>query len=335
MQHSTGIGSKVIMLGLSLAFLEAGCSSRLSSPTLIPAAQPLTVAPAPVPPDGYVAGQPTHLMFVLVPDANPTLTGISLKRGDTLIVAMPPAFTRNPASPIKEDSDETIVLTKGWPQAPVSQAGQYRIFYEAATNTIGVRAQTDVTTDGPNSPGIKIIHLRGDVFINPRAGNYPVEVCLVGQDGRVEQTWRGKIAVLSARMKARLAPTTFHLGPGVNGDFQKLGENQDAPLLLGLYLWDESGELINGVGIAPADLTRFPKYTSGLLIQDRNGDKKLQAPVDRVIGGIVIDAPPGATGHAVSSPVGPDGKLILSGEMVRSTKFPVARGGGKPDPGLL
>lgn len=330
-----GTSPKALLLGLTVAFLGAGCSSMLSGPTPNTTALPLAAVPAPVPPDGYVAGQPTHLQFMLVADIGPAVKGISMKRGDALLVVLPLAFRRNAASPIQEDSDETIVLTKGWPQAPVKQAGQYRIFYDAATNTIGARAQTDVAADGPNSPGIKIIHLRGEAFINPAAGDYPVEVRLVGQDGGVQRIWKGKISVLAARMKARLAPTNFHLGPGMNGDFQKVGLNQDTPLLLGLYLWDQRGELMNGVGVALPDLARFPKYTGGLLIQDSNSDKKLDPSVDRVIGGIVIEAPSRATGQAVSSPLGLDGKPILSGEMPRSTKFPAARGGGKPDRGLL
>ncbi len=318
------------LLLLCSALLMASCTQMLG-----PSASPLVVVPAPVPPDGYVAGQATHIQFVLVPDGNPDVMGIGLERGDALVVAMPLAFKRNPASPIREDSDLTIVLTKGWPQAPVRQAGQYRIFYDPAANTIGARAQERVTTDGANSPGIKIVHLRGDAFINPEAGNYPVEIRHIGQDGKLKQTWAGTIPVLPARMAFRLAPTNFHLGPGVNADFQKVGVNQGAPLSLGVFLWDGSGNLIDGVGIAPPDLTRLPRYPDGLLVQDLNGDRKLDPTVDRVIGGIVIDAPPGARGQLVRSPVDANGRLVLSGDMTRSTKFPPAAGGGKPERGLL
>ncbi len=312
----------------------AGCATmRGQVPSTAP--RPLTVAPAPVPPDGYVAGQPTHFVFVLAPDANPTVKGIALKRGESLIIVLPTAFARNPASSIKEDSDQTMVLTKGWPQAPVRQAGQYRIFYDAATNTIGARAEQDITADGANDPGIKIMHLRGAAFINPPPGNYPVEIRLIGQNGTPREAWAGTIPVRSATMMARLAPTNFHLGPGVNADFQKIGHKQDAPLVLGVYLWNQTGKPINGVGIGSRDLARFPKYTGGLLIQDANGDRRLDPSVDRVIGGVIIEAPPGATGQAVSSPSGENGGLVLSGEVARSPKFPVAAGGGKPDPGLL
>ncbi len=320
-----------VVVMLSLAMQMAGCTQTMMSNRSV---RPLSVVPAPVPPDGYVVGQATHVQFVLVADADPRIKGIGINRGDALVIVLPAAFRRNDASPIREDSDFNLVLTKGWPQAPVRQAGQYRIFYDAGMNTIGARALADVTTDGPNDPGIKIMHLRAATFINPGAGDYPVEVRRLGGDGSVKETWVGKMSVLPARVKARLAPTNFHLGPGLNGDFQIVGLDQDAPLLFGLYLWDESGEPINRVGVAPPDLARFPKYTGGLLIQDSNGDGKLDPSVDRVVGGIIGAAPPGATGQVASSPIA-DGKLVLSGEMLRSTKFPAAAGGGKSEPGLL
>jgi hypothetical protein len=245
---------------------------------------------------------------------------------------MPAAFKRNAASAIREDSDFTMVLTKGWPQAPVQQAGQYRVFYDAASNAIGARAQERVTTEGANSPGIKSIHLRGEAFVNPDTGTYPVQVRHVGSDGTVKQIWTGTISILATRMATRLAPTNFHLGPGVNADFQRVGLSQDAPFPLGLYLWDGSGRLIDCVGIAPPDVAKLPWYTGGLLIQDTNGDKKLDLTVDRLIGGLVIDAPPGASGQAARSPVSADGSLVLSGDVSRGARF---RGGGQLEHGLV
>ncbi len=106
-------------------------------------------------------------------------------------------------------------------------------------------------------------------------------------------------------------------------------------MLLGGYLWDQSGNSIDGVGIALPDPARFPRYTGSLLVQDTDGDRTLDPTVDRVIGGLVIDAPPGATGQAARSPVGADGRLVLSGNMVRSPRFPPEAGGGKLEHGLV
>ncbi|RWA53111.1 hypothetical protein AU476_14865 [Cupriavidus sp. UYMSc13B] len=234
---------------LILALALAGCADMRTGPAggQTGPTQSLVIVPAPVPPDGYTAGTATHLVFVLVPDSDPAVKGIELKRGDTLSVALPATFKRNDRVRLQEDSDFNLTLNKGWPQAAVKQAGQYKIFFDERTNTIGVRAEKDVAAEGANSPGAKRIHLRGETFMNPAAGAYPVEVRLAAGDGTVKQTWKGAIQILSAPTAARLAPTNFHLGPGMNGDFQKAGVDQDAPLLLGVLLWDQLGHPLNGV----------------------------------------------------------------------------------------
>lgn len=89
------------------------------------------------------------------------------------------------------------------------------------------------------------------------------------------------------------------------------------------------------MGIAPRDLQRHPRYTGGLLVQDANGDKVLDPAMDRVVGGIICAAPEGAKGQSVTSPRGPDGKPVLSGEVLRNAAFPLGAGGGKPNPGLM
>jgi hypothetical protein len=158
------------------------------------------------------------MIFALVPNTDPAVKGIALKRGDILSILLPAAFKRNEKVGIQEDSDFNLTLTKGWPQAPVKQAGQYKILFDERTNAIGVRAEKDVEPEEGNSPGVKMIHLRGETFINPAAGEYPVAVRLVNNNGSLKQTWTGEIKILSAPVGPRLAPTNFHLGPGMNGD---------------------------------------------------------------------------------------------------------------------
>ena len=46
-------------------------------------------------------------------------------------------------------------------------------------------------------------------------------------------------------------------------------------------------------------------------------------------------APQGATGQAATSPVGVDGKPVLSGAVLRHALLQAAASGGKPNPGLL
>jgi hypothetical protein len=295
--------------------------------------QPMLVAPAPISSEGNVGGQPTDLVFVLVKDADPTVPGIALARGERLMVLLPKDFVRDRSVQVREDSDFNLVLTRGWPQASVPQKDQYRIVVDDAANAIGVRADTDVPSTGRNAPGIKVVHLRGATFQSPLDGEYPVQVGLEGADGRVRETWTGKATILANPPKARLAPTNFHLPPGTNSDFQRTRTGQVATHWMGLLLWGPAGSPLNGVGVAPADRGRYPKYTGGLLVQDTNGDHKLDSATDRVVGGIIGQAPPGAQGQSATSPAGADGRPILSGEILRDAKYPA--GGGKPNPGLL
>lgn len=320
---------KSLMLTV-IATALAGCAM-----TLAPTQQPLTIAPAPVTFDGNVAGQATDFVFTLVADANPATSGFAMRSGESLRLTLPTIFKRNAAVSISADTDVNLVLTKGWPQGAVRLAGQYRVGYDEKDNAMTVTASQNVTADGPNAPGIKVIHLRGRSFINPLSGDYPVTVTHVTADGKPLATWQGRIKVLDTAPNARLAPTNFHLAPGMNSDYQKVAPGKVVPYQLGVLLWGAQGTPLNDVGVAPRDLTRYPRYTGGLLVQDTNRDRKLDIATDKVVGGIIGAAPQGATGQAATSPVGPDGMPILSGQMVRNAAYPPAAGGGKPNPGLL
>lgn len=314
---------------VAAVFLAACGSLPAPTPQIMPS------APAPVSFDGNVAGQATDYVFMLVPDANPKTPGISLRAGEVLQIALPTAFKRNAAVAVVPDKDLNLVLTKGWPQGAVALATQYRIDFNEKANAMTVTALKDVGLDGANAPGIKVVHLRGRTFVNPMPGDYPVTITKLGADGSPLTKWQSNLKVLEDAPITRLAPTNFHVVPGANTDYLSVALGQPTPQPLGVLLWGAQGSAMNGVGVAPRDLARFPRYTGGLLIQDTNGDKLLDPAVDKVVGGIIGAAPQGATGQAATSPVGADGKLILSGEVLRSTGFPVAAGGGKPNPGLL
>ena len=313
----------------ALAAAVAGCA------TAPPPPRALMTAPAPITFDGNVSGQATDYVFMLVADANPATPGFGLRVGESLRLALPAAFKRNTAASISSDTDVNLVLTKGWPQGAVKLAGQYRVGYDEKANAMVVTASQDVPATGPNAPGIKVIHLRGRSFVNPMPGDYPVRVDHLAGDGKVLAAWQGLLKVLDDAPTARLAPTNFHLAPGVNSDFQKVAPGQVAPETLGLLLWGAQGAALNDVGIAQRDLTRFPRYTGGLLVQDSNHDGRLDPAVDKVVGGIIGAAPQGATGQAATSPMGANGAPVLSGLTVRHAAYPPAAGGGKPNPGLL
>ena len=300
-----------------------------------PVPQPLMTAPSPISFDGNVAGQATDEVFVLVPDANPNKAGFGMRAGESLLLALPVAFRRNTSVAVVPDMDTNLVLTKGWAQGSVRLAEQYRVGFDESKNAMVVTALKDISGDGRNAPGIKVIHLRGRTFNNPIPGEYPVTVTHAAADGKALGVWKGSLKVLDAAPAARLAPTNFHLPPGTNADYQMAAVAQPAPHLLGMLLWGAQGTALNGVGIAPRDLARFPRYTGGLLVQDTNQDKRLDPATDKVVGGIIGVAPEGAVGQAATSPMGADGRPMLSGEVLRNGGFPEAAGGGKPNPGLL
>jgi len=319
---------KKTILFVAISAIAAGCAT-----TQTPAARPLMTAPAPVTFDGNVASQPTDYVFMLVPDANPNTVGLTMHAGDSLRLAMPTAFKRNAHVQINPDTDLNLVLTKGWPQGGVRLAGQYRVSYVETLNSMIVTALVDIGSDGANAPGIKVIHLRGRTFGNPVPGEYSATVTHTSAGGGVLATWLGDLKVLDNAPSARLAPTNFHLPPGANADFQRVSPGQIVPHPLGLLLWGAQGSALNDVGIAPRDLTRFPRYTGGLLVQDTNHDKRLDPATDKVVGGIIGAAPPEAKGQAAVSPAGADGTALLSGQVLRNTGFGPT--GGKPNPGLL
>jgi hypothetical protein len=318
------------LVAAAIVALVAGCAT-----TPAPATQPLMIAPSPVTSHGNVAGQPTNMIFVMVPNPNPAVAGFGMQAGDTLRIALPEAFRRNPAVAISADTDLNLVLTKGWPQRDVHLEGQYRIGYDDATHSMVVTATHAIAPSGANAPGIKVIHLRARTFINPAAGRYPVTLTHAAADGRVLAVWQGQVAVLEHAPAARLAPTNFQLAPPLNSTYQLVIPGQVAPHALGLLLWGLQGVPMSGVGIAPRDLVHYPRYTGGLLVQDTNHDHRLDPTTDKVVGGIVGAAPQGATGQAATSPLRADGTPILSGEVMRDPGYPAAMGGGKLDPGLL
>ncbi len=258
-----------------------------------------------------------------------------MRAGDTLSLALPEAFRRNPAVPISADTDLNMVLTKGWPQRDVRLQGQYRIGFDRGRNAMVVTATHDIGIEGADAPGIKVIHLRARTFVNPGPGRYPVTLTHAAADGHPLAVWQGQVEVLAQAPQARLAPTNFQVAPPLNSTFQQVGVGQVAPLPLGLLLWGPDGKPLNGVGIAPRDLAHYPRYTGGLLVQDTNRDHRLDPVTDKVVGGIIGAAPQGATGQAATSPLRADGTPILSGEAIRDPGYPAAMGGGKPNPGLL
>ncbi len=275
---------------------------------------PLTITPSPVTTDGHVAQKPTDLILMLPEAGNAQVPGLAFEAGGSIVVTLPPAFTRNVSRPIN------VAVPRGWPQADVC-------CYSATAegNVVTITFTTPVRTDGPDAPGVKILaHIRGQAFTNPPAGTYPITAQVRRSPGASPVSASGSVQILASVPAARVTPTNFLLPRGENANNQTVAINRPAPMLLSFLLW-RGGQPLNGVGIMPANTTQYPKYTGGLLVRDANANGTLELPGDEVVGGIIGKAPAGATGQSALSPSGADGKSVLSGQLNGyGTTVPVA-----------
>ncbi len=285
----------------------------------------LAVVNSPVDFTGTVAGQPTGINLVLDRPLDPEVPGRSLLAGKKIRITLAKEFIRNKA--VKIEGDVNLTMVKGWPQGGLPPKAGY-VVSEEGEHTLVITALKNVSNDTlENRPGIKVFHVRGRTFINPATpGQYPVRIEAESGLGGALETGEAKVTIIPAPIP-RIAPTNFARPRPSNNNYQRVPVNSEAPLTLDMMLWGPEEKPINGAGVAPPDLEKFPRYTGGLIIRDQNGDGVLDPKVDRVIGGVIGSAPQGATGQRASSPVGADGKPVLSGSLHGAAEY----GGAKAD----
>lgn len=251
---------------------------------------------APVVPDGDVAGRPTEFTLVLDRALDPQVEGRSLLRGKRIKVSLPDAFRRT-SNPIT--APDSAILSKGWPQGGITT---FALALEG-THTVVFTAADDITPRGPSNPGVKIIHIRGGLFTNPAAGEYPIVVEGETGPGGAGERGTGMLTVRPAIVPSISVSNALFPQPS-NNNWQRVPVNTLAPIPLDFLLFNADGKPMDGVFIAPADRTRFPRYTGGLLV--RGGT---------VVGGIIGSAPSGARGQNALSPIDIEGRPIPSGQL--------------------
>lgn len=301
------------LLGVALAQVASAWAepTRLQGP---PASTDIVTAvvKSPVTRDGDVAGHPTDINIILDRSLDPQVPGRTLLRGKTVKVILPLQFTRNPD--VQVNSHDQGLLVLGWPQADVRS--DYSVSLEAE-RTVVFTANEDILPT-PGTPGIKVLHIRGKAFTNPPAGSYTVEVAAeTGPAGEIEKG-SGTLNVLP-QIKPSINITNLLFGRPSNNNFQRVATNSDVPIPLDFLLFRADGQRDNGVGLAQADTTRYPKYRGGLIVRDTDGDGVLNPDKDTVIGGIIPAAPAGATGQRASAPTDTGaGKPQLSGTLINA-----------------
>lgn len=308
------IRTLALVVGLLATVLPAPLAAASAPDNIVIAA-----VKSPVVADGDVAGRPTDINLLLDRSFDPQIAGRSLLQGRTISVVLPDAFVR---TNVPVTVPETGALVKGWPQGGLDG---YTVTL-AGTHTIVFTATRDIVPKGPDNPGIKVLHVRGRAFTNPPPGNYQIAVVAETGAGAAVETGSGILTIRPAVVPS-VNPTNALFPQPSNNNWQRVPEDTATSIPLDFLLFGADGLPLNGVGVVPADRARFPRYTGGLLVRDTDGSGALDPAIDSVVGGIIGAAPDGATGQRAASPVGADGRPVLSGQLGRPD--------GTPAPGIL
>lgn len=263
-------------------------------------------------------------------------------------------------------SQAAIMLVTGAPQQglpgakvgyAVGEGEDENTFVITPTGAAGLPAET-LTSPAPGAAldpipqrGIKVIHIgfMQSAFFN-RGSQGRVAVRIFDVADKVVAEGSGRIDFL-ARPTAQILPTNFpHMRR--NHNWQRvspgtvLGQGEETlPLTAMLYAAAPPGDAASlygfkeglvGVGVLstpqlkasgfekPAALAR---YNGGLILQDANGDGLLDPAADRIVGGVLANAPKGAKGQELRS-LEIAGKPLLSQATADVAAKPGARWGG-------
>jgi len=277
---------------------------------------------------------------------DPHVIGYGIPKGGQLELELVDGFERDPARKI--DSVDlkvaATILVTGTPQQglPGGKAG-YAIAEGSNPNTFiftptkpdGLPAESlmagapGAKEDPVRQRGIKVIHvgLRSAFFNRGAAGT--VSVRLRGADGAVLSQGSAKIDFLAAPV-AQIHPTNLADGRR-NHNWQEIASGQTLGHAAGsvpitLMLYENAGSQQGGKkGIVGAGIlstqqlkamkfqlpTEITRYTGGLIVQDTDGNGRIDPATDKIIGGIIGAAPAGAKGQEAKSLVR-DGVATLS-----------------------
>ncbi len=294
---------------------------------------------------------------------DPMVLGYGIPAGGRLEIELGEGFERDWDVGL---SQAAIMLVTGAPQQglpgakvgyEVSEGDNENLFVITPTGQQGLPAET-LTSPAPGAAldpvaqrGIKVVHIgfRQSAFFN-RGTQGQVTVRIVGGDDQILAEGNGTIDFLD-RPTAQVLPTNFphkrrnhnwqRVSPG-----DVLGQTDGTvPMTCMLYAAAAPGDATSlygfkdgliGVGVLstpqlkalgfekPAALGR---YNGGLILQDSNGDGALDPAADRIIGGILANAPRGAKGQELRS-LEVDGKPLLSQATADVAPKPGKRWGG-------
>jgi hypothetical protein len=285
------------MKNLSVAAVLAIGSLIVSAPAIVQAASSgivRDVSPAPVSPDGNVAGRVTDLVIDLDRSMDPSVLGRGLLLGKQVRITLPAdfrdakGFDTLPLTSgcVGSLSCNTAIPLQGWPQNPIAPP-TWTVSRETnpdGSNTFVIQALADIVP----APGIKQFHLLLLGFENPEAGIYDLHVeAETGIEGAVE-TGTARVEIF-ASPSPRVAVTSINGGPpNVNPIYQETGVLADTPVPYNLLLWDTHGRPMKDVKVVPSN---FGQRRAKLLLVRRG----------RKLGDVTIVGPNGSSDFAIAA----------------------------------
>jgi len=276
---------------------------------------------------------------------DPAVPGFGLPAGGSLEIELVEGFQRDPAIAL---DDRSILLVAGAPQQglpgrllgfTVSEGKNPNTISVSSDNSTGVRAE-DLVSPAPGAAfdpirqrGIKIIHIgRHKAFVS-RGNKGVIDVRFKNAEGGVIASGRGEVDFL-AEPRPQIYPTNIPHDQR-NHNWQRVEPGKvvgvaknTLPIPFILFAKNEGlGNLgLDGVGVLSMQQLEqlgvgLPKsiarYTGGLIIQDRDGDRILDPGKDLILGGISNAFPAGSKGGQILTPLVRE-KPFLS---VPTTKF--------------
>lgn len=246
----------------------------------------ISVARAPIVPDGVTAGAPPDLV-VTFRDPDPTVPGIGLAAGGTITIELDDAFdlTGDQLTPPKPPGPPPTpaILLQGWPQSP-------RPDFPYTTTVIGNTVTLTMTAAWPVGafgPGPKAVHLALFASANPpRPGRYTVDVTVVPAPGDPPLEGHGHVAIVPVDPPAVSVVSLFSgtPPPPFPNPLHQAVSLGDEGLRVGMYLWHRAGRPAVGIELVRTDADHYR------LVRGR-----------RTVGHVHITSPPGARDHVLTS----------------------------------
>ncbi|MEM7216186.1 MAG: hypothetical protein AAF423_11645 [Pseudomonadota bacterium] len=262
---------------------------------------------------------------------DPAVIGYGIPAGGRMEIELVSGFQRDPAIPLDE---RAILLVVGTPQQglpaalsgfKVTEGGNDETFVITPLNQNGLQADALLSAapgaafDPIRQRGIKIIHIgRVSAFVS-RGDKGVVAVRIIDGGGNVVASGSGEVNFLP-EPRPQIFPTNVPHDQR-NHNWQRVGVNQilgvaSSTLPLPFMLYKKNAGLgnqgiVNAGVLSSAQLAEFgfklpeslQQFSDGVILQDADGNGFLNPAIDTIIGGFAIEAPAGAQGYQILTPL--------------------------------